>query len=58
VRSLDEMQWASAIAEDLDPEVAADAVVAAVRGQLGEPKPDLAFLFCADAHRPAYDRLV
>lgn len=58
MRSLDEMQWASAIAEDLDPEVAADAVVAAVRGQLGEPKPDLAFLFCADAHRPAYDRLV
>ncbi len=57
VCSLDEMQWASAISEDRDPEAAADTVTGAVRGQLGGPDPDLAFLFCAEAHRPAYDRL-
>ena len=58
MRSLDEMQWASAVAEDLDPELAADAAVEAVRGQLAGPDPDLAFLFCSDAYRPAYDFLV
>ena len=57
VCSRDEMQWASAITEDLDPEVAIDAVTGAVRGQLGGSDPDLAFLFCADAYRPAYDLL-
>lgn len=57
VHSDDEMRWASAITEEPDAERAADAVVASVQGQLRERAPDLAFLFCADAYAPGYDRL-
>ena len=53
----DSMQWASAISEESDAEVAADAVAATVREQLGEARADLAFLFCSDAYGPGYDRL-
>jgi len=51
------MRWASASSEESDPAEAADAVAAAVRESLGGAEPDLAFLFCSEAHGPSFDRL-
>jgi small ligand-binding sensory domain FIST len=53
----DAMRWASAISEEPDAEGAAESVVAAVRTELGDAAPDVAFLFASEAYGPAYDRL-
>jgi small ligand-binding sensory domain FIST len=51
------MRWASAVSEAADPEAAAETVVATALEALDGDAPDLAFLFCSDAHAAGYERV-
>jgi small ligand-binding sensory domain FIST len=51
------MRWASAVSEEPDPTAAAEALLAATQATLGDAAPDLAFLFCSDAHAAAYEQV-
>ena len=53
----DAMRFASAVSEARDADAAAEAVITAVRTDLDALDPDLAFLFCSDAHAGAYERI-
>jgi len=53
----DAMRFASAVSEARDADAAAEAVITAVRTGLDALDPDLAFLFCSDAHAGAYERI-
>lgn len=56
-RPSDAMRFASAVSDAPDAEAAAEEVLATVRAELGALDPDLAFLFCSDAHASAYERI-
>jgi small ligand-binding sensory domain FIST len=53
----DAMRFASAVSEARDAGAATAAVIDAVRIGLDALEPDLAFLFCSDAHAGAYERI-
>jgi small ligand-binding sensory domain FIST len=57
VQNGERMRWASALSEEPDAAGAVEAVAAEVLESLGGVEPDVAFVFCSDAHGPSFDRI-
>lgn len=53
----DAMRFASAVSDVGDARAATEAVLEAVHAELDSLAPDLAFLFCSDAHAASYERI-
>lgn len=56
-QQVDPMRFAAAVSEARDAGAASAAVIAAAQTELAAVEPDLAFLFCSDAHAGAYERI-